>query len=114
MDKTEIRLMQEEIQASRPEEGRWRCPGALRQRVLETVEAYRAQGLSRKVLAKELGVSESTLLRWRRQSQAGFRPVRIKEEASGPTSLILVTPSGCRLEGLGASTAIEILRGLGC
>ncbi|MEM8997459.1 MAG: transposase, partial [Acidobacteriota bacterium] len=79
----EIRLMQEEIQASRPEEGRWRCPGALRQRVLETVEAYRAQGLSRKVLAKELGVSESTLLRWRRQSQAGFRPPRPISEMRG-------------------------------
>lgn len=114
MDTTEIRQIREEIQASRPQQGRWRCPKALRQRVLEKVEAYRAQGLSRRELAQELGVSESTLLRWRRQSQAGFRPVRIHEEAQGPASLVLITPSGCRLEGLETSTVIEVLRGLGC
>jgi len=68
---------------------------------------------------------ESTLGRWMRRERAeekaaGFRSVAIVPVEPAPggskgvaTELTLVTPSGCRVEGLDAESAAYLLRVLG-
>ena len=106
--------LREEITASRAGRSRWRCPTPLRERIIQHALERRRQGASLRQMGSALGLSESTLLRWTRGKDGRLRPVRVGEPSAGDTELALVTPGGYRLEGLNASTALEVLRRLGC
>jgi hypothetical protein len=69
-------------------------------------------------VAEELGLGPATLTRWLGRGGAGepLRPVEVQreEEAPGPTSsLVVVTPSGWRIEGLRLAELAELVRALG-
>ena len=106
--------LREEIIASRTGQSRWRCPMPLRERIIRHALERRRQGASLRQMGRALGLSESTLLRWTRTHAGRLRPVRVGEPSTGDAKLALVTPGGYRLEGLNASTALEVLRRLGC
>lgn len=58
-----------------------------------------ASGAGVERVAGELGISGQTLRQWLRPAAGGFRPVKLVEERAA-RELVLVTPSGCRIEGL--------------
>jgi hypothetical protein len=68
-------------------------------------------------VATDLGVSALTLQRWLEQEEpARFRPVEVKPEilaSSSGKGLVLITPRGYRVEGLGTETLSSLLRVLG-
>lgn len=67
-------------------------------------------------------MSASALQRWGARerglgTQAGLRRVRVRgdrtpDKAIATATLVLISPSGFRLEGLGVAQALEMLRGL--
>jgi hypothetical protein len=77
------------------------------------------EGKSLGRVAEELGIGPATLTRWlgRRRTSEPLRPVKVQEgeeESSGqPFSLVVVTPSGWRIEGLRLADLAELLRALG-
>jgi hypothetical protein len=77
------------------------------------------EGKSLGRVAEELGIGPVTLTRWLGRSGAGgepLRPVEVQreEEEPGPaSSLVVVTPSGWRIEGLRLADLTELLRALG-
>ena len=106
--------LREELTRIRAGRLRWRCPAALREKVVEFTRARQGEGITVTHVAKELGISSSGLDRWLHRGQERLRPVRIVEEPPRSTDLVLVTPSGYRLEGLSIACASEVLRRLGC
>ena len=106
--------LRDEITRSRTGVERWRCPDALRQRIVEYAEQGRREGIRVTLLAKQVGLSTSGLRRWLSKSRGMLRPVRVQESAPMGGGLVLVTPRGYRLEGLDASSAAELLGRLSC
>lgn len=93
-----------------------RFPAALRERLIAWAVARRARGAGWSELARELGVPAVTLQRWltprpERMRQVTLRPVAITDEPVHRT-LMLVAPSGLRIEGVTLADVIAILRGL--
>jgi AraC-like DNA-binding protein len=94
-----------------------RVPEAVRERVLEYAFAERAEDKSWATLARELGLSSSTLQRW--ASGASRRPAPLRrvrvvgERRSEPPRVVLVSPAGYRLEGLDPEQALAMLGRLG-
>jgi hypothetical protein len=90
------------------------------------VERYaalqRRAGASWRTIAGSVGVSASALQRWgaRERSsavRAGLRRVRVRREwvpsqTVASATLVLMSPSGFRVEGLGVAQALEMLREL--
>jgi hypothetical protein len=90
------------------------------------VERYaalrRRAGASWRTIAGSVGVSASALQRWgaRERSsavRAGLRRVRVRREwvpsqTVASATLVLISPSGFRVEGLGVAQALEMLREL--
>jgi len=118
------RLAGEVARGGRREMGkRWRCPAKLRLRIVSYAVQCREVGEPLADIAGRLGLVESTLGRWvrreRAEEAAGFRSVSIVPvEPSGggggeADDLTLVTPSGCRVEGLDVESAAYLLRVLG-
>jgi len=81
--------------------------------------------------AERLGVSAPTLYEWRKGRTAGrvrekppeksqaLVPVRVAERAAqsavtGSQQVVLVSPSGWRVEGLSVESAAQLLGSLGC
>lgn len=81
--------------------------------------------------AQKLGVSAPTLYEWRKGRTAGrarekppeksqaLIPVRVAERAAQgamtrPQPVVLVSPSGWRIEGLSEESAAQLLGRLGC
>jgi transposase-like protein len=85
----------------------------LREEIVEFTQERQREGVSVKTTAGELGMSESGLRRWLQKADGRLRPVRVIEKSS-IRELVLVTPGGYRLEGLSSSSAVEVLRRLGC
>jgi transposase-like protein len=89
--------------------------------VREVLVAYaleqRERGKSWAAIAEALGVSSSGLIRWSRGAVVrceGAVPVEVRvEEPSADAAVTLVSPAGYRIEGLGVSTALAVLRELG-
>jgi transposase-like protein len=106
--------LRDEITRSRAGQDRWRCPSALRKRIIEFAEQGRREGVSVARLADQVGLSASGLRRWLERGAGVLRPVRVQEASPASPSLVLVTPGGFRLEGLDASSAIDVLRRLAC
>lgn len=98
-----------------------RIPRAIRARVIAYAQQGRREGRSWRQLAEGVGLATYTVQRWVKiaDGQGGARrtmvPVRI--EAKGlereQSGLVMITPSGVRLEGLGPEEAVAVLRALG-
>lgn len=87
---------------------------------MEHCREQRAAGRSYSEIREELGITGASLSRWLEESPAAsspFLPVEILEpmSASEPASIGLsaVTPRGLRIEGLGWSQVLELVRAFG-
>ncbi|PYQ57640.1 MAG: hypothetical protein DMF53_22095 [Acidobacteria bacterium] len=90
----------------------------LRQEAVVLARAGMLAGKSLATVAGELGVGCATLARWLEGARAALRPVEVqgegREEEAGPaSSLVLVAPTGWRIEGLRREDIPELLRVLG-
>lgn len=108
------------------ERSRPRChadgyPPEVRAAVLELAHHELDSGTSLNALSRSIGVNRSTLQYWLSRSAklTGFVPVVVHhpEEPevdmdTSPSSLILTSPAGFRIDGLTLDQAIYALRGL--
>ncbi len=90
---------------------------ALRQRAAEYARKRAESGDGVAKVSAELGVSEQTLRNWLAKAGPAFLRVTVDEsvgprEAVAAGTLVLVTPSGYRLEGLDLRAAADLLRAL--
>lgn len=96
-----------------------RYPAAVRTRAVSFARQRQSEGGSRRRAALEIGLPIPTLALWMRQERLGegFRPVKatgeVRSEEETPRSLSLVTPTGCRVEGLSLGDVAALLRVLG-
>ena len=90
---------------------------ALRQEAVVLARAGMLAGKSLAAAAGELGVGCATLARWLEAARCALRPVTVQgdglEEPGPVSSLVLVAPSGWRIEGLRREDIPELLRVLG-
>ena len=109
--------LREAIAHDRAGKEHWRCSEPLRERVVTFARQRQQAGEAVMRIAEQLGLSPSGLSRWLPPGEAKLRPVRIAEKPAPALSqslLVLVTPSGYRLEGLDADSAVDVLRRLAC
>jgi transposase len=90
----------------------------LRQEAVVLARAGMLAGKSLAAVAGELGVGCATLARWLGGARAALRPVEVQgegreEEGASSSSLVLVAPSGWRIEGLRREDIPGLLRVLG-
>lgn len=76
------------------------------------ITARRAEGHPATELAAELGIAPGTVLRWSNGRSRALVPVRVVPDAVTAT-VVIVSPSGFRIEGLTLDDAIRVLRELG-
>ena len=93
-------------------------PEPLRQEAIALARTGMLAGKSLRSVAEELGLGPATLTRWLGRGGAGepLRPVEVQREEEEPgqtSSLVVVTPSGWRIEGLRLMDLPELLRALG-
>lgn len=90
---------------------------ALKARILDVVQARRAQGTSWAQLAEQLGVSLETLRRWcattSTKGTTRMRRVRVVPDRAAGSVVSLVSASGNRVEGLTLEQVLTLLRALG-
>ena len=95
---------------------RWRVSGQVKEEVAEWARGLLSGGFTMEAIAREIGVSSSTLKRWLNSGEEvdGFRRVKLSEPAGGSRSgeISIVSPRGYRLEGLGLAEAIEVFHRL--
>jgi hypothetical protein len=90
----------------------------LRQLAVEYARQARERGHGRRRVAKQLGLSEGTIIEWLRGSGGSRLPLRVHEvKLTEPTAVgsqpVLVMPSGARVEGLSMSDLVALLGALG-
>ena len=96
-----------------------RIPDAVRAQVLGYARRERAVGRSLHRIARAVGVSAGSLTNWSRTPRPARRlvPVAVAARAPEPEplapSVVVVSPSGYRVEGLDLATATALLRALG-
>ncbi len=98
-------------------------PESLRGEAMEYAAERRKQGASWQSIGQELGLSASCLQRWSALAIGETRMLRVRvrrelrESASTPQgtgeAIVLVSPRGFRLEGLGLPQVLELLQALG-
>jgi len=106
-----------EQQRSAARNGRWRCAPSVRQEVVAHARFLQECGESVGSVASGLGVSESALSRWlsEAEGQSGFRQAKVVAAPAVMDEggvLVLVTPGGYRVEGLGLRSIAALLREL--
>lgn len=112
--------LRETIARNRAGRPHWRCPNALRERIVAFARQRQQAGETMTRIAEQVGLSVTCVRRWMKAGDGPrLRPVRIAETSSSPSStsrdsLALITPNGYRLEGLNAATAVDVLRRLAC
>lgn len=101
-----------------------RIPDEVRAAVLDYAGKARSAGQTWSEIGLAVGLSETVVKRWSRESKAASGRTRTRKSRltpvvvtqASPTSatshMILTTASGERLEGLGVEDAIRVLRGL--
>jgi hypothetical protein len=97
---------------------RWRCSQDLLQQIVETAKVELAGGSSLRKVAREIGIPITSLERWLaatpKASIKGFREVELTPgEAKVSSNLVLITPGGCRVEGLKVEQLVTLLASLG-
>lgn len=99
MSSSELRRAIRRQQSTRSHQGS-RYPAELRRQVAEYVEAERSEGRPIRAIAAELGLPINTVTRWSTTSRAG-RVRRVEVVGPSPaSSVVLISPSGHRVEGL--------------
>ncbi|GMU05419.1 transposase [Corallococcus caeni] len=101
-------------------------PEALRAFAVRYAEYTVAAGGTVTDAAQKLGVSGPTLYEWRKgrprpkpiEKSAALVPVRVSQRpaaaAGAAVQVVLVSPGGWRVEGLGVESAAQLLGKLGC
>ena len=91
-----------------------RYPAALRSEVAAFARGERRRGARVGTVARRLGLPRPTLLNWLRAPGGCFAPVRVEHtpEAEAGPGLLLVSPSGHRVEGLRLAELVAVLRAL--
>ena len=95
--------------------GRVTFSASARRGALAHLARRRAEGASVKSVADELGLAYETLRRWQDIGATGFRQVEVVPEVGevlDASGLVLVAPSGHRVEGLELAQLTELLRAL--
>src|ERR1043165_2312182 len=114
MTDPELRELRRQLDAIPRGRGR-RIPLALRARVTAWVAKRRERGDGWSELVRKTGVSMLTLQRWstpRSNRPVRLRRVEVAEPAQVERTIVLVSPTGLRIEGLTTADVIAILRGL--
>ena len=112
-----FRIAVERSLGGRPGRGA-RYPEDLRREAIGLARTGMSAGKSLGSVAQELGLGSATLTRWLGRGGAGepLRPVEVQREEEEPgqtSSLVVVTPSGWRIEGLRLADLAELVRALG-
>lgn len=96
--------------------GRSRLTPELRERCARYAATRRASNATTRAIAAELGVSEVTVGRWLRVGpKATMLPVRVVEGVSRSTlsGVVVVSPSGLRVEGLDVDALCTVIARVG-
>jgi predicted transcriptional regulator len=97
----------------RIETRRGRCvPPELKARARKWIAEQRAEGRTVSEVATELGVAAGTILRWSNGGVRSLVPVRVVPDEI-LKAVVVVSPSGLRIEGLTLADAVRVLRELG-
>ena len=97
---------------------RRRVPEEVKEQVRRYAARRRAQGSSWEAIGRETGLEARKLRAWCRNTRAvtpapTLRPVAVVAEPEPGASLVVVAPSGLRVEGLGVQEAAQLIRLLG-
>lgn len=101
-------------QSARKYRERWEPK--LKTEILEFITVRRKRGASYTTISKEIGVPFATIAEWAQELRTAksrkptFQRVEVREEKA--RSLVLVHPSGVRVEGVDVATAAAILKAL--
>jgi len=105
------------------ERGRgYKYPKQIREQVQAFVTERRGMGVSWDEISAEVGVNPATLVRWCdgngggvEKTPAAFKAVSVRDDAaySATDGLVLVSPLGYRVEGLGVESVVAVMRALG-
>ena len=91
----------------------------LRRRIVAYAERRRREGASWASIATELGACFETVRRWCSRGSAASRSLRRVEVvaepivAASPSSLVVITPNGVRVEGAALEQVVVLVRALG-
>jgi hypothetical protein len=118
--------MDEKVEAFREEVLQWRgtrrkgarpYAAVMKTKALQLAKDLQAQGLAMDVVAKRIGICTATLYLWRSSSRESrmvpVTVVRTEPHVVAPTSFVLVSPRGYRLEGVPVKIAVALLQELG-
>ena len=93
---------------------RRRVPEEVKEQVRRYAERRRTQAATWKAIGRETGIEARQLRGWCRKPREvvpvpALRPVEVVTEPE-PTGLVVVAPSGLRVEGLGVQEAAQLFR----
>ncbi len=90
-------------------------PAALRERATRWARRQAAGGASLRDIATTLGVHGESVRRWLLvgPTASPLVPVEVVGEPAAPDTLVVVSPSGFRVEGLSVAAAAALLREVG-
>ena len=94
-----------------------RYPAAFRTTAVALARPRLAMGVPFVRVAQELGLPRKSLARWlQRRRTPRLRPVAVRPDPTPPAppamGVVLVTPHGCRVEGLDRDGLVAVLRAL--
>jgi len=119
MDERAKRIRQEATRCARGALGRRRYPSAIRCEAAMYFREQQGRGVKQRWISEQLGIPVKTLKYWAREDGCGLRPVEVVSELSSidagkdGVGLRLVTPRGCRVEGLTEAQLVSLLKVLG-
>jgi hypothetical protein len=103
----EVRKLRAKLAQRESGRGRRFAP-ELRRRISEVGRGLRDEGKSWSGIGRELGLPAETMRRLCEQVAPGFTPVEVVNEAER-RGVVVVAPSGYRVEGLDVETAVALL-----
>lgn len=112
--------IREALAAFRSQSTSRRYPEAIRKQAAEYVKEELAEGRSIRDVAEAVGLKVSLVRRWAYKSgarsyQPRLLPVTVRGNGGrrvAPGALVVISPSGFRLEGLSFREAVEVMRTL--
>jgi hypothetical protein len=111
-----VRRLRRALGEHEPARGK-RYPIGLKTRLIAFAQKERSGGRSWAKIAVELGLPLETVRRWCMGRAAKSKPAKMRAVEvvpdSAPQTLVAVTESGLRLEGLTIADAVALVRALG-
>ena len=94
---------------------RRRVPEEVKEQVRRYAARRRTQGSSWEAIGRETGLEARKLRSWCRKAREvtpvpALRPVAVVAESEPAKGLVVVAPSGLRVEGLGVQEAAQLVR----